>query len=192
MFLKFLLNQLKQLILDEYQFYKFQKNNPSCEIIRPFTIVNPHLLFMGKNVKIRRNTYFHCGGYDWSKGKGKIIIGDNCWFSENNILYGAGEIEIGKMTGIGPNSMIFSSRDNYSREFAFLPHIVHHFGKVSLGNYVRVFSNVVITPGVTIGDGAVIGAGSVVTKDIPPWTVAIGAPAKVIKLRDKDEFRPHM
>ena len=41
--------------------------------------------------------------------------------------------------------------------------------------------NTVITPGVTIGEGAIVGAGSLVTKDIPAWTVAVGRPAKVIK-----------
>lgn len=43
----------------------------------------------------------------------------------------------------------------------------------------------IIMPGVTIGEGAVIGAGSVVTKDIPPYCVAVGAPAKVIRFFDK-------
>jgi acetyltransferase-like isoleucine patch superfamily enzyme len=82
--------------------------------------------------------------------------------------------------------MIFSSRDNYSREYAELPEIVHEFGKVTIGSYVRIFANAVITPGISIGEGAVIGAGSVVTRDIPPWTVAVGLPAKVIKDREED------
>jgi acetyltransferase-like isoleucine patch superfamily enzyme len=42
-------------------------------------------------------------------------------------------------------------------------------------------SNVMVLPGVTIGEGAIIGAGSVVTKDIPAWTLAIGSPAKIIR-----------
>jgi virginiamycin A acetyltransferase len=49
--------------------------------------------------------------------------------------------------------------------------------------------NVTVLPGVTIGQGSVIGAGSVVTSDIPPYTVAVGNPAKVIKTREfKQEF----
>ena len=43
----------------------------------------------------------------------------------------------------------------------------------------------VVLPGVTVGEGAVVGASSVVTKDIPPWGIAVGAPAKVIGEREK-------
>jgi acetyltransferase-like isoleucine patch superfamily enzyme len=141
---------------------------------------------MGKNVLIQPHCFFHCGGSAWSDGKGRISIGDHCWFGEYNILYGAGEIEIGHTTGTGPRVLIFSSRDNYSREYAELPEIVHEFGKVTIGSYVRIFANAVITPGISIGEGAVIGAGSVVTRDIPPWTVAVGLPARVIKDRERD------
>ena len=53
---------------------------------------------------------------------------------------------------------------------------------------VAIGMGCVIMPGVTIGEGAVIGAGSVVTKDIPAWTVAVGHPAKVIReLRRREE-----
>lgn len=53
-------------------------------------------------------------------------------------------------------------------------------GKVIIGNYVFIGASSIIMPGVTIGDGAIIGAGSVVTKDIPSNSLAVGVPAKVI------------
>ena len=167
-------------------FYKLVSRLENADIRRPFYVINPDRLEIGKNVLIQPYCHFHCGGRPWSFGKGKISIGDNCWFSEKNILYGAGEIEIADFTGTGPGVMIFSSRDNYSMKYAKLPNIVHQFGKVRIGSYVRIFSNVVISPGVNIGDGAVIGSGSVVTKDIPPWTIAMGFPAKVIRERGED------
>ena len=52
---------------------------------------------------------------------------------------------------------------------------------VTIGKNVWIGGNVVICPGVTIGDNSVIGAGSVVTKDIPAWTVAAGNPCRVIR-----------
>lgn len=59
---------------------------------------------------------------------------------------------------------------------------------VRIGNNVWIGTNVVILPGVTIGDNAVIGAGSVVTKDIPANTVAVGVPCKVIReITDRDK-----
>jgi virginiamycin A acetyltransferase len=58
--------------------------------------------------------------------------------------------------------------------------------KISIGNDVFIGSNVTILDGVTIGDGAVIGAGCVVSKDIPPYAIAIGVPMQIIKYRFTD------
>jgi acetyltransferase-like isoleucine patch superfamily enzyme len=60
-------------------------------------------------------------------------------------------------------------------------------GSVKIGNDVWIGYGVIILPGVSIGDGAVIGAGSVVAKDIPPYSVVVGNPAKVIKKRFSDK-----
>jgi acetyltransferase-like isoleucine patch superfamily enzyme len=57
-------------------------------------------------------------------------------------------------------------------------------GPVRIGKRVWIGENACILPGVSIGDGAVIGAGSVVTKDIPPNSIAAGNPAKVIRTID--------
>lgn len=185
-FLYSLSKRLVNGIKKEKLIFELEKRLDSPRIVRPFSVVNPDRLYIGKNVLIQRNCHFHCGGMDWSNGNGQIIVGNDCWFSENNVLYGAGDIEIGDSTGTGPGVMIFSSRDDYSIEHARKQNIVHQFGKVTIGSYVRIFSNAIVSPGVTIGTGAVIGAGSVVTKDIPQWTVAIGNPARVIGVRDKD------
>ncbi len=63
----------------------------------------------------------------------------------------------------------------------------HFRGEVRIGRNVYMGSNCVITKPVVIGDGAVIGAGSIVTKDIPPYEVWAGVPAKFIKKRIADE-----
>jgi len=59
-------------------------------------------------------------------------------------------------------------------------------GRVHIGKGVLIGVNCVILPGVTIGEGSIIGAGTVVTRDIPPYSIAAGNPAKVI--RTIDEF----
>lgn len=64
-----------------------------------------------------------------------------------------------------------------------------------IGNDVWLGANVVVTGGVTIGDGCVIGAGSVVTRDIPPFSLAAGVPCRVIRqITEKDSlrFRPEL
>ena len=54
-------------------------------------------------------------------------------------------------------------------------------GEIHIGKGVMVGMETMIMPGVTIGDGAIIGAGSIVTRDIPAWTIATGRPARVVK-----------
>ena len=186
MFIKHLLQVIRFMVGEERKLAAVKERCVDPSIVRPFSVVSPERLTIGENVLIQRNCHFHCGGLSWSGGNGYISVGNNCWFSENNVLYGAGGIEIGDHSGTGPGVMIFSSRDDYSMEHAKKPAIVHQFAKVTIGSHVRIFSNVVIVPGVTIGDGAVIGAGSVVMKDIPPWTVAVGNPARVISRREND------
>jgi acetyltransferase-like isoleucine patch superfamily enzyme len=66
----------------------------------------------------------------------------------------------------------------------FVKDVVYEEQKqTTIGNDVFIGANVTIIDGVAIGDGAVIGAGAVVVKDIPPYAVAVGVPAKVIKYR---------
>ena len=57
----------------------------------------------------------------------------------------------------------------------------YRIGEIHIGKGVMIGMESIIMPGVTIGDGAIIGAGSIVTKDIPAWTIATGRPAKVVK-----------
>ena len=84
-------------------------------------------------------------------------------------------VTIGKGCSFSFRNMIITSTHDYE-----------DFGTViakpvTIGDNVWVTSNVTILPGVTIGSNTVIGAGSVVTKDIPPYTICIGMPAKPIK-----------
>jgi virginiamycin A acetyltransferase len=63
-----------------------------------------------------------------------------------------------------------------------------HKGDIIIGNDVWIGYEAVIMSGVTIGDGAVVGARALITKDVPPYTVVGGVPAKVIKRRFSDEI----
>jgi acetyltransferase-like isoleucine patch superfamily enzyme len=169
----------------EYATFALERRLENAQIERPFSVRNPQLLSIGPNVKIHRNCHFHCGGMPWSGGRGGITMGTNCNVQENAVFYGAGGIEIGDYTGFGPGVMIFSSREDFSMESAYLEWLPHRFGKVTIGDRVRVNANVVIGPGVTIGDGVVVGAGAVVLKDLPAWTKVAGVPARVLGERDE-------
>lgn len=82
------------------------------------------------------------------------------------------------------HSLCFSERKNdvvnWKRGIKKWDHV--KMGEVSIGNKVWIGFNSIILKGLKIGEGAVVGAGSVVTKDVPPWTLVAGNPAKIIRV----------
>jgi virginiamycin A acetyltransferase len=103
-------------------------------------------------------------------------------------------ITIGRYCAIGYNLRIrvrnhytgyANLQSKFQNKYNF-PSLASIKGPVTIGNNVWIGDNVIILSGVTIGDGAVIGAGSIVTKDAPPFSIAVGNPAKVIKKRFSD------
>lgn len=113
-----------------------------------------------------------------------IIAGDNLYINHNCTVLDCATVTFGNNVMIAPNVGIFTAghpldpklRHKDLLEFAY---------PITVGNNVWIGANVIILPGVSIGDNSVIGAGSVVTKDIPENSVAIGNPCKVIKKIDK-------
>ena len=115
---------------------------------------------------------------------GFIRIGKNCTINSFCFIDAdKGGVEIGDNALIGPHVGIHGSNYNYeSREKLIIDQGIVSNG-IRIEDDVWIGSHSTILDGVTIGKGAVIGAGAVVTKDIPPYSVAVGVPAKVIKER---------
>ena len=80
-------------------------------------------------------------------------------------------------------SPIFVSKTNATKYKWSTEDVFNEVNKVNIGNDVWIGTKVIILGGIKIGNGAVIGAGSIVTKDIPDYAVAVGIPAQVIKYR---------
>jgi acetyltransferase-like isoleucine patch superfamily enzyme len=110
---------------------------------------------------------------------------------------------IGKYCSIAPNcciglanhstnyistSPIFTSKNNGTGIIWTQNNYFEEIGKVTIGNDVWIGMNVLIKSGVEINDGAVIGAGSIVTKDVPPYGIVVGSPAKIIKFRFTEDI----
>lgn len=154
---------------------------PSARFEEDVVVVSPHLLELGDHVKVQRNTTLHCGGLEWSEGRGRIAIGSNSTISSNSILWGAGEIELGVGFECGPGCMLFSSAQDFE---ARAPEPVSpplRFGKIRAGRYVSIYSGAIVSPGVSLGDGAVVAAGAVVVSDIPSRQFWAGVPARFIR-----------
>lgn len=126
----------------------------------------------GKNVNIERNAYF----------TPELQIGDNSGVGINCELYGP--VIIGSNVMMGPDVVVYTSGHRFDRtDIPMMEQGSMETKAVAIGNDVWIGRRVMVMPGVNIGDGCVIGAGAVVTKDIPPYSVAGGVPARVLKTR---------
>jgi len=114
---------------------------------------------------------------------GKIRIGNRVHIGEGTIIFSGQSIKIGNDVIIGPQNVIVDSDHRYQDLNLPMNQQALSFKDVLIEEDVWISSNCVITKGVTISRGAVIGAGAVVKKDIPPYSIAVGVPAKVIKKR---------
>jgi acetyltransferase-like isoleucine patch superfamily enzyme len=117
-----------------------------------------------------------------------IEIGDYVYIGPHCLFGGIGGLKVGSNVAIGPHVYIYTNNHNYD-DANFIPFDdKNDFRPVMIHNHVWIGGNVVIVPGITVGEGAVIGAGSVVTKDVPRCAVVGGNPARVIKYRNIEYF----
>lgn len=116
---------------------------------------------------------FHCDyGYN-------IHIGNNFYANFNLVILDEAPVKFGDNVFIAPNCGFYTAghpidavERNKGLEYA---------RPITVGDHVWIGAGVTVLPGVAIGDNCVIGAGSVVVKDIPPYSLAVGNPCKVIK-----------
>ncbi|USS84490.1 sugar O-acetyltransferase [Fructilactobacillus myrtifloralis] len=111
-----------------------------------------------------------------------ITIGKECFINKNAMFDDLGGISIGDRCLIGPNATLVS----VSHVHAVNERRSVNLDAVHIEADVWLGANVTVLPGVTIGEGAIIGANSLVNKDIPPRTIAVGSPARVIKQVEPD------
>jgi acetyltransferase-like isoleucine patch superfamily enzyme len=135
------------------------------------------------NVRIGEESILQDFVYIRAGVNGKVDLGRGCMVNSFCRFFGHGGIEIGDFSQIGPGVTITTTDHDYTRE-----DMAEIFKKVIIGKRVWIGANVTILPGVCIGDRTVIGAGSVVTKDLPSNSIAVGVPAKVIKKIEVDDF----
>lgn len=115
-----------------------------------------------------------------------VFIGNNTYINYNCCFLDSAKVTIGDYVYMGPNCNIFTPCHPIHHELR-KEKVTEYALPVTVGSHSWIGGDVVITPGVTIGENCVIGAGSVVTKDIPDNSIAIGNPCKVIRqVNDKD------
>lgn len=112
-----------------------------------------------------------------------VQLGDYSYFAKNAQVTNT---TIGKFCSIGPNfccGLGIHPTNGISTHPIFYRGDTAEYKSVKIGNDVFIGANVTVLDGITIGDGAVIGAGAVVSKDIPPYAIALGCPIEIKRYR---------
>ena len=111
-----------------------------------------------------------------------VEVGAFCSISDNVVVGGGNH----PLEWVSTSPAFYKGRDSISKRLASLEYDSSDAHTI-IGNDVWIGNGVLIKPGVTIGDGAVVGMGSVVTKDVEPYTIVGGNPAKMIRKRFAEE-----
>ncbi len=163
-------------------------------IAHPSKIMNPSK--DKSRISIGKNSAVHCQIQILGHG-GKVIIGDHCFIGENSYIWSGKFINIGDRVLIGHNCNIFDNdahpfdkkeRHSQFKEIFTIGHpknIKLNDSEVIIEDDVWIGANVTVLKGVRIGKAAIVGAGSVITKNIEPFTVNAGSPSRVIRRLDE-------
>jgi acetyltransferase-like isoleucine patch superfamily enzyme len=141
-----------------------------------------HGIQLGNNVSIHRNTIIECTGVIRELGEG-LIIGNNVGIAQNCFIQVRGKVVIGSNVMFGPRVSIFSENHGFADLDTPMVDQPTTRGAVTIEDDVWLGTGSTILSGVTIGKGSIIAAGAVVNKDVPPYSIAAGIPAKIIKNR---------
>jgi maltose O-acetyltransferase len=125
----------------------------------------------GKNVDIGRKAKLSAG----------LILGDNSGIGDN--CYIQGTVKIGRNVMMAPNVSLIASNHNFSRVDIPMNKQGSCDKPIVIEDDVWIGFGVIVLAGVTVGTGSVIAAGAVVSKDVPPFSVVGGIPAKILKMR---------
>lgn len=152
-----------------------------------FSVKNPEYIVAGDNFKCGKDVRIQI----WPEYHGKttgiipeLIIGNNVSLTERCFISCMNRVVIGDGTLLG--SDVFVTDNSHGRNIMKEAEIppgkreLYSKGPVEIGKNVWIGKSACIMPGVKIGDGCIVGANSVVTHDIPSYSIAVGAPAKVI------------
>jgi len=164
----------------------FKSIGQNCNILAPYFIANQQCISIGENFYASHYLKLHAVvEYQYQVFSPRIVIGNNVSIESNCHIGAINSIYIGNNVLIASNVYISDhSHGQIVKKELVVPPISRNLsskGEIKICDNVWIGDSVCILPGVTIGENSIIGANAVVTKDVPPNSVAVGVPAKIIK-----------
>lgn len=140
------------------------------------------LFLKSVGAKVGKKVVFYPGV--WIVTGQKLILGDDVDLAKDVLITTGGGVTIGDRVLVGYRTQILSTNHVIPNRNTKIFDAGHDKKPVAIEKDVWIGANCIILPGVTIGEGAVVAAGSIVTKDVPPFAIYGGIPAKLIRERD--------
>lgn len=145
-------------------------------------IAFPHVVDLGDHCRIRDFAFIFAG-----EG---VKIGQYTDIQPHVVIWGGGETIIGDRVSVGPGTVFLSAVYSHADGLKMVDGLEEGstkalYGKLTIENDVYIGANCTLMPEITIGEGAVIGASSFVNKNVEPWAIYAGSPAKKIGERKK-------
>jgi acetyltransferase-like isoleucine patch superfamily enzyme len=166
-------------------FWRFHFFGWRSRLARPDMLTNPRAISIGKKVLIRKGARLEAVG-KWDGKRPKITIGDGCGIQFYFHCGAAESVTIGNDVGIGGRVLITDHDHvfNMPKQSCIRTSKLQS-APVVIEDGAALHEGCVILKGVTVGKRAVVGANAVVTKDVPPFTIVGGVPARVIRKIDQ-------
>lgn len=165
---------------------RLQEFGAGSDIVRPFSVFGGQAIRIGSSVRIWHGARIEAFGASLSSER--ICIGDGTIIHPFVHIGAAMNVTIGR--GVLMASHIYITDHDHDWYNPADPPVSNRrliVQPVQIGDYVWLGERVMVLKGVTIGDHSVIGAGSVVTRSIPAYSIAVGSPAKVVRRYDHDQ-----
>lgn len=200
----YLSNKIRVAISSELQRIAWDKAETRRSSLMQMAVFDPETVRIDDVAGIANNRgdrqFIKIGNNSWIRGHlmtlkhgGEITIGENSFVGENSRIWSSIKVAVGNNVLISHNVNIHDNSshplDSAERHQDFLH--VRHIGlqdTMNIGEAAIVIAdnawigfNATILKGVTIGEGAIVGANAVITKDVPPFAVVVGNPARIIK-----------
>jgi acetyltransferase-like isoleucine patch superfamily enzyme len=180
----FILSTIKNIMIYRFKlralFWSFfmKEVGKNVQIASDVFITGPKFITLKENVMI--------GAHSEIIPSADVVIGSNTQLGGHLYLVAGGNITIGKNVLLGPGCKIVAFSHNYQEADRSIMSQGTSCKGITIEEDVWIGANVVVLDGVTISRGAVVGAGAVVTKNVSPYSVVGGVPAKEIKKRNAD------
>ena len=176
---------LRKRLLRPWNVWRFAEFGTGSDVGRRCEIANPRAIAIGRNVQIQRTARIEA--HDLHDGKIRIRIGDGTIIAPYVHIGAVESVTIGRNCGIAPFTWITDHDHDTSdpmqpvvtqRRVIAAPTVIE--------DGVYIGERVAILRGVRVGTGSIVGTNSVVTRDVPPYSIVVGIPARVIKIWDPD------